>query len=336
MRPFIARLGELSLVAAVLAACSANGGSLPSATSGSAASLAVPAASAAAPSRVVSVSSDDVAAAYHVTDFAYRVFPTIPRRVGKPDVKIVYPAQLHYYGGPYMKTALWHNIYVNCRQGTDGCWGDPQSFQKALTNSQLVKLLTQYTKAKAGAYVFSDGTQVQWPTYSKYVYDNDLFSILHAVAKQNGGNFQTAEYHIFLPRGVDTCFDGTSECYSPDVRSTFYFCAYHGYVKFSDIGAVTFSVEPYQNVNGCVYPNLPKGYDPLVNSTDTTLAHETFESITDTNPSTYKTLAWYNLAYNQEVADLCDDFPMVQKFGKLKLFIQEMYSNKYHACANGS
>ncbi len=201
-------------------------------------------------------------------------------------------------------------------------------------------MLTQYTKAKAGAYTFGGSTNVQWPQYSKYYYDNDLFSILHAVAKQTGGTAATDEFHIFLPKGTDTCFTGTSVCYSPDVASTFAFCAYHGSVKFTDsVGRVTYSVEPYQNVStkagGCVYSNLPKGYDALTNSTDSTLAHEVFESITDTNPNTYGTLAWYNLPYNSEIADLCDAFPMVQKIGSTKYFVQTMYSNKYHGCANG-
>ena len=344
MRPCIARLGALFVVTIALAACSANQGSVPPT-----ASLAAPGTTDAmgnaanGPSRAVRVSQADVAAAYRATDFHYRIFPTSSQwhaQSVRPSVtKVFHPADLHYYGGPFMKTALEHDIYVNCAAGNDSCWGDPETFLTSVTNSQLVKVLTQYTKAKPGAYVFSEGTQVTWPAYSHYYYDNDLFSILHAVAKQTGGTYKTDEFHIFLPKGTDTCFTGTSICYSPDVPSTFVFCAYHGLVKFSDLGMVTFSVEPYQNVTssvgGCVYPNLPKGYDPLINSTDTTLAHEMFESISDTDPNAYKTLAWYNLPYNSEMADLCDAFPIVQKFGGKNLFIQTMYSNKYHGCANG-
>src|SRR6184192_3572303 len=81
---------------------------------------------------------------------------------------------------------------------------------------------------------------------------NEILSIVHAAAVklsvQSGyGNI----VHVFLPRGIDTCFDLTTICYSPDNPPSFYFCAYHGSVVFSDIGHILFSVEPYQNVPGC-------------------------------------------------------------------------------------
>ncbi len=62
-------------------------------------------------------------------------------------------------------------------------------------------------------------------------------------------------YHVFLPPGTDECFDNTySVCYSPDHLTTWFFCAYHGFVDFPDIGHVIYSVEPYQNNSGCDEP----------------------------------------------------------------------------------
>ncbi|HZY98675.1 MAG TPA: hypothetical protein VFE36_03810 [Candidatus Baltobacteraceae bacterium] len=287
--------------------------------------------------RVMQVNARDVMAAHNVRSFTYHIFPTSShwgQPVKNDATKVFHPADLKNYGGSLMKSAVEHNIYVNCKSSDEKCWGKPEEFLTNLTGSKLIQLLNQYTRPKANVYTFGEGTPVHYSAYSKIYYDNDLFAILHAVAKSIGRTGYSNEYHIFLPKGVDNCFDGTTICYSPDNPANWYFCAYHGQVTFSDLGAVVFSVEPYQNVRGCTY-KLPKGYDQLINSTDSTLAHETFESITDPNPNFYSTLGWYNIPYNQEVADLCDAFPMKQTIGSLKLYVQTMYSNKYHGCANG-
>ena len=333
MKP-LARWGILLVVLTAFAACSSAG------TQSTVLPLQRPqgATQATSASRVMHVTTDDVRAARSVRNFHYHIFP-VSSQWGKPvtkpaATKVFHPADLQYFGGSIMTSAVEHNIYVNCKTGDEKCWGKPEEFFQNLAGSKLVQLLGQYTKASTNNYTFGEGTPIAYTAYSKIYYNNDLFSILHSVAKAVGGNGYTNEYHIFLPKGVDNCFDGTTVCYSPNNPSTWYFCAYHGEVTFSDLGVVVFSVEPYQNVRGCTY-QLPKGYDPLINSTDSTLAHETFESITDPNPNTFKTLGWYNIPYNQEIADLCDAFPMKQTIGTLKLYLQTMYSNKYHGCANG-
>lgn len=333
MKPF-ARWGVALFALGVLAACS-NPGSQIAVPPGE--PLTNPAMQTTAASRALHVSASDVAAARDVRNFHYHIFP-VSSQWGKPvnnaATKVFHPADLTYYGGPLMKSAAEHNIYVNCKTGNEKCWGQPEEFFQNLTNSKLVKLLGQYTKGSTSNYTFGEGSPVSYTAFSRIFYDNDLFSILHSVAKSVGATGYTNEYHIFLPKGIDNCFDGTTTCYSPDNPSTWFFCAYHGEVTFSDLGTVVFSVEPYQNVRGCTY-RLPKGYNSLINSTDTTLLHETFESITDPNPNTFASLGWYNIPYNQEIADLCDSFPMKQTVGKLKLFVQTIYSNKYHGCANG-
>jgi hypothetical protein len=322
---------SVCFIAVALAACSGTGTTVPS----------VPIVPSAFTSRVVQVTAEDRAAARSVSHFSYHIFPVSSRWLAQlPNkTKIIYPADLQYYGGPLMKTAAEHNIYVNCKSKDEQCWGDPEGFLKNLAGSNLIKLLTQYTNAGPGAYTFADGTPVAYTAYSKYYYVTDLLSILHSVAKSHGTGYAN-EYHIFLPKGVDTCIDGTTICYSPDVPSTWVLCAYHALAAFSDIGPTVFSVEPYQNVRvggvSCKYPNLPKGYDPLNNFTDSTLAHEMFESITDSNP-TPATYGWVNLSYGAEIGDLCAQTPFVevQKIAKTKYFIQTMYSDKYHACADG-
>jgi hypothetical protein len=135
-------------------------------------------------------------------------------------------------------------------------------------------------------------------------------------------------YHVFLPNGTDTCFDFTTECYSPNSPSAFYFCAYHGSVSYSDIGRVVYSIEPYQNVKGCLTKGS-SGASQLTNSTISTLAHETFESITDPGAR----FAWFNFDDDEEMADEWETFVVAVTPGGTVSNTQPMYSNIYHGCA---
>jgi hypothetical protein len=110
---------------------------------------------------------------------------------------------------------------------------------------------------------------------------------------------------------------------------------------------VLYSVEPYQNVGGCsVRPGTPNGQ--LVDSTNNTLSHETFETITDPDGS-----AWFNftavvLAF-AEIGDECSFFvvlptsattassffdPTVSTIGSHRYAVQPEYANNEHACAS--
>jgi len=100
-------------------------------------------------------------------------------------------------------------------------------------------------------------------------------------------------------------------------------------VKFSDLGLVVFSVEPYQDIKGCLTPKS-SGASEVTNSTISTLAHETFEAITDPGPK----LAWYNYQ-GGEIGDECEFFVASVNVGGTTYNTQPMYSNKYHACATG-
>lgn len=227
-------------------------------------------------------------AGYAVSQFTYHVMrlrTQAPRPVA--DTRILYPADLTDSGGPIMKTADAYNLYVNCPAGNETCWGDPEGFQKKLTGSSFAQLLTQYTQSPASAYTFAGSAAIRYKTFTGIYFDNDLFTILHsAITSAKLPTGFSHLYHIFLPKGAWTCFDGTSSCYSPGRNGTFDFCAYHAFVRFSDIGLVVYSVEPYQNVSGCASKASP-GASALTNSTASTLGHETFESITDPGRNTH-------------------------------------------------
>ncbi|MGA8575196.1 MAG: hypothetical protein WB609_05820 [Candidatus Cybelea sp.] len=324
MNRLILRITVLTFAAGVLAAC------------------ATPPQSFAPPAQVpqnlsrgpLTVSAADEASArgarilsYHLMRLRTGGKETIARGVRKK-----YPADLVRKKGPIMKTAASFNIYVNCKQSGEACWGDPEGFQKALTGSRFAALLTQYTNSAPSSYTFGGAFSVKYHTYTKLFYANDLLSVVHAALGKNGGQAGYATiYHVFLPKGTDTCFDRSRVCYSPDHPHTFAFCAYHESVAFKDVsGEVIVSIEPFQKVAGCE-SNASAGASALTNSTASTLAHETFESITDPGPA----FAWFNFTFFEEIADLCETFEWKFSVGGTAYSLQPMYSNTYHACADG-
>lgn len=268
--------------------------------------------------------------AYTIESFTYRIMrPRLGMHANRADgTRLIYPDDLTNYGGPVMKSAAAHNIYVNCAARNQSCWGAPEPFQIGLNGSSFAALLKQYTGSDPRAYTFSDSTAVSFAVFKgTALYENDLFAIIHQVAAKRKRTGYTDIYHVFLPKGTDTCFDFSKQCYAPDRPSKFYFCAYHGTVKFSDLGLVVYSIEPYQDISFCA-TKKSAGASEVTNSTISTLAHETFEAISDPGPR----LAWYN-DVGGEVADECQFFVSSVKIGGLAYNAQPMYSNKYHACA---
>jgi hypothetical protein len=176
--------------------------------------------------------------------------------------------------------------------------------------------------------------------FTNTVGQSELLGAVHDAAAALGtpGGYGH-EFHVFLPKGVDTCFDQTSICYSPDNPASFVFCAYHGSVTFSDIGHVLFSIEPYQNVTGC-QAGPPNPHSILVDSTNSVLSHELIETITDPDGN-----AWIAnqslIASGAEIGDLCErglpnkpffDDPILLLNGR-KYQLQLEYSNRFHACS---
>jgi hypothetical protein len=252
-----------------------------------------------------------------------------------------YPDDLDYFGGPVVTDMRSHAVYLNAAScgGVAKCWGNPEGFLHDLGLSTYIHVTDQYTKTSGtygvGVHVFEHFTM-----FTNVIDQSDLLALVHdaAVALGTPGGYGH-EFHVFLPKGVDTCFDLSSVCYSPDNLSTFVFCAYHGSVVFSDIGHVMLSVEPYQNVPGCqAAPPNPNGM--LADSTNSVLAHELIETITDPDIN-----AWIAdeslIARGAEIGDLCEPIGN-SKFQFLdptlilnghKYELQLMYSNFYHACS---
>lgn len=258
-----------------------------------------------------------------------------------------FPGDVSYHGGQVVKSVESHAIYMlpKGKCPVAQCWGDPEGFLKALGESDFIHIVDQYV-GQYGSHRYGVGThaKVSFKPQALPFTDADIEGVVHAVAKATGKTGYGHLYHVFLPEGVDECFDNTySVCYSPDNYATFYFCAYHSSVDFNDIGHVLYSVEPYQNAGGCnVRPGTPNG--ELIDSTNNVLSHETFETITDPDGD-----AWTNTLDNglfgEEVGDECQFLAVVDNFywfdvslfqvGSKHYAAQPEYDNAAHACAGG-
>ncbi len=251
---------------------------------------------------------------------------------------------------PLVTSAVNHAVYINLPAKTTVAqeWGNPEGFLKDLFSSTFIHLSDQYTGSTTDNYTVGQNAMATYAEYTMngnnpVIYEHELWAIVHGVIASNPKEYGTGLghiYHLFLPNGTDTCFDETAECYSPDNFDDWVFCAYHDEVQFKDIGTVLFTVQPYQNVDGCaVHQPSPNG--KLVDSTDSVLGHETFETITDWDPPNgYTNQTSLDLQFF-EIADECQpltddngDFlvPTFKISGK-EYAVQLMYSNFYHACA---
>lgn len=247
-----------------------------------------------------------------------------------------YPGDLSYFGGPVLQTAKSVPLYVDCDAT---CWNNPAKFLDNLGKSSFIHITDQYVGSTANdRYTVGAGASVPYPIFTALT-DNDILTIAYAAGKVFGTGYRNI-YHIFLPKGVDVCFTGEPVCYSPDNPATFDFCAYHGSVTFSDFGHVLYTVEPYQDVDGCKEADTVNF--SLTDSTANVLSHETFETITDPDGSSWFSFISVGTA-GEEIGDLCERIAVIDKSvfffnpptnlnGK-NYAIQPEYSNKYHACA---
>jgi hypothetical protein len=262
----------------------------------------------------------------------------------KDDVR--YPGDLTYLGGAVVDSAQSHNIYLlpNGKCPISQCWGDPAGFLKSVAHSDLIHLVDQYIGLSSNdRYTLGFNATLSYTPPATPLTDNDMLAVVHAVAALTGDSGYGHIFHIFLAPGQDECFDSTfSVCYSPDNPGSFFFCAYHSSVDFTDsVGHALYSVEPFQNVPGCqVRPGTPNGQ--LIDSTNDTLSHELIETITDPDGT-----AWINFSDNvligEEIADECAfDFftatnaygdPFVYRIGNKLFATQPEYSNALHGCA---
>jgi len=181
-------------------------------------------------------------------------------------------------------------------------------------------------------YTVGPGGSINYPV-SGPLGPDDLITLIYTAGASFGSGYGDI-YHIFFAPGIDVCQDSAlTICYSPDNFNTFYFCAFHGSVDFTDIGHVLFSIEPYANVVGCQV-NQPSPNSAETDSQANTVSHELEEAITDPDGDA----SWnaYDLAlYGNENADTCAqayfDYATTVLNGHA-YEVQPIYSNQAHAC----
>jgi hypothetical protein len=255
-----------------------------------------------------------------------------------------FPGDVTYQGGPVVDFAQFHAIYLlpNGKCPIATCWGDPEGFLQDLGKSYFIHLADQYIGFfGSDRYTVGERANVSYKPPKVPLTDADVEFVVHLVASALGDTGYRHIYHVFLPPGQDQCLTSEdTECYSPDNPNAFFYCGYHSSVDFSDIGHVLYTVEPYQNVSGCsLPPGTPNGM--LVDSTNSILSHESFETITDPDGD-----AWFNtsqlLMFGAEIADECEFVtfvgnntyfnPPIFRIHGTWYSVQSEYSNSVHAC----
>lgn len=228
-------------------------------------------------------------------------------------------------GGPVMAGGTNYNILVNAQD--ESPWGGQIGrFENDLFASSMINILDQYIGQSAtGAFSNGGDITVSYDTSSQ-LSDQDIYNIVYQVAQTYGTGYNNL-YHVFLQSGVSQCSQNAGGCYAQQ------YCAYHGNTDFSDIGHTLYSVEPYQNINGCQSgASTPNGV--LSDSTASTLSHETFEAITD--PDVPNNVAWYNNNLG-EIGDECAPAAgipaSVTNLNGDNWQIQSEYDNNVHDCS---
>jgi hypothetical protein len=289
---------------------------------------------------------------------------TASKRRSASAVAINSPIDLTYHGGVVVGSAVSHNIFVNCNQACrDAKNFMPGPFINNLDHDQFITLHYQYMNGPGvvdstpvtGRFPKGQGADVS-PTYASprpgstnpyYGQLSILLQVLSSAPTISGdgsdGSGYGHIYHVYLPQGVDTCFESplgtpTTTCYSPDNGATFYFCAYHG--SFTSSGKVyLYTVEPHQDVNGCrnqIYNQaLPNRVSPTVDPADpgySTLSHELFETIGDPRGNAW----WNNFTAGEEIGDLCADFDNFVTINGSPYVLQSEYSDVNHLCVSAN
>lgn len=250
-----------------------------------------------------------------------------------------YPADLSYHGGPVVTALSSHAVFLNptaaCPPIT--CFGDPVTFLSDLGHSSFIHIIDQFTGSRAPNRYVAGTAYTAVGSLPKILSDTDIVAVVTAAVEFSGLYGYGNQYHVFLAPGQDECFDSTfTVCYSPDIPSTFYFCAYHGSFDLPGYGHVLYSVEPYQAVTGCSDTGAtPNGQ--VADSTNNVLSHELFETITDPDGTAW-TNSTDNALYGDEIGDECSFVnatgfdPSVWHVGGKIYATQPEYSNQAHTC----
>lgn len=254
---------------------------------------------------------------------------------------LFYPADVFNNGGNVVSTATFTDIYLNSTCAPiEACWGNAEGFQQDMFASTFIHILDQYANSTTSGRYMVDGTVVALsnPAAPHIMQVSDVHAaVIASVRGRNpmgGGGGYTHVYHLFLMPGQDTCLSATN-CYSPDNSTTFFFCAYHSSMDATDaIGQpihVLYTVQPYQNVNGCQDTNTPFPNGQLADSTNSTLSHEIFELVSDPDGS-----AWWESQHTRllgdEIGDLCAGEPQKFNLNGKPYDVQLEYDNSSHSC----
>lgn len=315
-----------AVIAAVLAGCGGGGSSLPQvAPAQNNPAPTSPTTSGDTVTLPITQSMVDSLPSYN--SFKYHILPV--RTTGLSTMATVFPVDVQFHGGHVLPTATMHEVFINTTSSTVGT---PQTFQANFSNSTFMHVLDQYAGSTANNRypVSSTLFSASLSTFSNVISQNQLFTVLHAAGVASHLTGYTHMYNIFLAPGLDTCFDLTTECYSPDNPSSFVFCAYHGSITFSDIGHVIFSIMPYQHTPGCGddFSGVTPPNAVPIDDTATTLSHEESEAISDPDPGS----GYFNNNFGFEIGDTCNSYRATETLNLHKYLIQPEYSNATHGC----
>ena len=250
------------------------------------------------------------------------------------------PTDLSFHGGPVIINAQQSFIFLNCSLS---CWGNPFEFLSDLfigVNIPFIHIVDQYVNSTAsGRYISGDVAIELNGTQPHTLTDSQLRALVMKGVKfafsQGGGGGYSRMYSIFLPQGLNLCFDNSKSCYCPDNNcngGSFAFCAYHGSFDTTDaVGNpihVIYQAQPYDDVPGCQVTNGPNG--SLIDSTDNVLSHEIFETITDPDLN-----AWWRNSDEFEIGDICAwNLANPILLNGDSYAIQKEYSNEDHQCVS--
>jgi hypothetical protein len=241
------------------------------------------------------------------------------------------PLDLTNYGGPVVKGATSYAVYVNCFvvEAPVACWGSgglsATTFLTDLNKSPYIRLLNEYigTDAMLKFPAQQMRTKADFAIPQKATLQ-EIQQIVAAAVLKTGAYGYKAIYHVFLPQGTSVCIVA-GNCYSPNDPASWTFCAFHGSVNLSATQHVLFTVQPYQDVDGCRLPGqTPNG---RIDATVSTLSHELFETITDPDFD-----GWVNALFGYEMSDMCSAFGSNQLMNGHQYFVQSEYSNTKHMC----
>jgi hypothetical protein len=120
-------------------------------------------------------------------------------------------------------------------------------------------------------------------------------------------------------------------CYSPDNPLTFAFCAYHSAMNIGGVD-VFYTVIPYEDVSGCMAPK-PNPNSALIDSTNSPLSHELFETISDPFPGTGWVADNSSVEAGNEIGDICVGPDLSYVLVKGHTYQTQLeYSNARHGC----